>query len=53
MDEETTYVWKAYEVRSGELVVCEAGNPDAWLRSDTVVPLVDSEARPHRRQARE
>ena len=35
--------WTAYEVSNGEYVVCERGNPEAWLRSDTVVTLPDSE----------
>jgi hypothetical protein len=42
MDEDTAYVWNAYEVGNGDLVVCEEGNADGWLRSDTVVPLVDA-----------
>ncbi|WP_247377876.1 DUF7331 family protein [Halorientalis brevis] len=38
--------WTAYEVSNGEYVVCERGNPHAWLRSDAVVPLPDSEHSP-------
>lgn len=49
------YVWNAYEVGNGDLVVCEEGNADAWLRSDTVVPLVDAadDGRADRRPAPE
>jgi hypothetical protein len=55
MEEDTADVWKTYEVGNGDLVVCEEGNPDAWLRSDTVVPVVDaaSEQREDRQPARE
>lgn len=55
MDADTEYVWKAYEVGNGDLVVCEDGNAAAWLRSDTVVPLVDAtdDRRTDRRHAPE
>jgi hypothetical protein len=43
-DRDTSYVWNAYEVGNGDLVVCEEGNAEGWLRSDTVVPLVDAGA---------
>jgi hypothetical protein len=33
----------AHEVSNGEYVVCERRNPDAWLRSDTVVRPPDRE----------
>lgn len=41
---DTTPTWTAYEVTNGEYVVCERGNPHAWIRSDTVVPLPDNES---------
>jgi len=43
----------AYEVGNGDFVVCEDGNPDGWIRSDTVVPVVDDGHRDERRPARE
>jgi len=55
MEEDTAHVWKTYEVGNGDLVVCEEGNPDAWLRSDTVALAVDSAGEPRegRQPARE
>lgn len=55
MGADPVYVWNAYEVGNGDLVVCEEGNADAWLRSDTVVPLVDAadDGRADRRPAPE
>lgn len=55
MDDDTTAVWNVYEVGNGDLVVCEEGNPDGWLRSDVVVTAVDAagEPRESRRPAHE
>ncbi|WP_136716228.1 hypothetical protein [Halorientalis salina] len=40
---DTGPIWTAHELSNGEYVVCERGNPDAWLRSDTVVRPPDRE----------
>lgn len=55
MNDGPEYVWSAYHVGNGDLVVCEEGNVDGWIRSDTVVPLVDADDGAHddRRPARE
>lgn len=42
-DAEQPLIWAGYEIATGEYVVCERGKPTAWLRSDTVVPLPDSD----------
>ncbi|MFB6083853.1 MAG: hypothetical protein ABEJ94_06380 [Halorientalis sp.] len=41
MSEDTEERWTGFEVGDGDYVVCDPDNPDAWLRSDTVVTLAD------------